>query len=178
MGSPLRSSSNICATGTCQRQKLSICPSYPACEPEVRVWRWASEHRLGPGRAGDTREQSKAAPGADSRSHLEAQVQACQVILHDHGTENLGQKQMHPFVALENLNFYLANKISKEIAVVLLFTEAIVRVGFTASNSLLFLRMNTWNQLQAAAGRIAPLLRNPLVFIPGTRNSSHNYFPL
>ena len=69
-----RSSSNICAPDTCQRQKLNSCPPTPAYEWEVHVCSSASEHRLGSSKAGRRQEESETAAGADSQGHLEAQV--------------------------------------------------------------------------------------------------------
>lgn len=93
-------------------------------------------------------------------------------------TEHLGLKQTHPFVALQSLGFHPVDEISEEIAAVLSFAEATGSAGLAASLSVLFLRLSKWNRLQAAAVRLALLLKSLLVFISWAPNSSCDDFPL
>ena len=92
--------------------------------------------------------------------------------------ERLGLKQTRSFVALQSLGFHRVDEISEDIAEVLSFAEATVSAGLAASLGVLFLRLSKWNRLQAAAVRLALLLRNLLVFISRAPNSSCNDFPL
>ena len=165
-----RSSSNICAPDICQRQKLNSCPPTPACDWEVHVCSSASEHRRGSSKARRCQEGSETAPGADNQGPWRSGL-SCH-------TERLGLKQTHPFVALQSLGFHPVDEISKEIAAVLSFAKATCSAGLEASLGVLFLRLSKWNRLQAAAVRLALLLRSLLVFISWALNSSCDNFPL